>query len=200
MRKVSPSAPYRLRASVRFVVTPPSPKRRTPLPGATNTSPGVGPSACASSGSTHVPLKKTRPAGSVTSLRAASVGKSRKKRSSPTPGCRVGLTLHAPPVGSTRTVPACPTKEPPPGQQSCRAVRPVMLSSPGKPRSAVSSEKRSWSGSERRAPDEPHSLGIHVPGSRPMLSVQVQSRPASFSASASSPPTRPAWPARSRPL
>ena len=181
MRKVSPSAPYRLRASVRFVVTPPSPKRRTPLPGATNTSPGVGPSACASSGSTHVPLKKTRLQRGAPGLRPQARGgcgrcegaprgqrhvvarrlgreveeeaqlawgaqaagwpearrDASRRRGSPTPGCRVGLTLHAPPVGSTRTVPACPTKEPPPGQQSCRAVRPVMLSSPGKPRSAV---------------------------------------------------------------
>ena len=37
--------------------------------------------------------------------------------------------------------------------------------------STLSSEKRTRIGNERRAPDAAHSLGIHVPGSRPMFSV-----------------------------
>merc|ERR1719446_527467 len=195
MRLTSPSAPNMLRASLRFMVSPPCLVSTTP-PDTFMTSSGSEPSTCrqVSSLSQQLQLKKTRPAGSVTSLRVAPSGKSTKKRIKLSPSARPdGDAFHAPPVALTTTSPCGPTKLPP--SQSRRfAYRPPIDSSPGKPRSTVSSEKLMAIGSDRRAPDAAHSPGIHVPGSRPTLKVTLHLEPASVAdAALSSGPTTPAW-------
>mmetsp|Transcript_25760 Transcript_25760/g.60141 ORF Transcript_25760/g.60141 Transcript_25760/m.60141 type:complete len:235 (-) Transcript_25760:242-946(-) len=182
MSITSPSAPHRLRTSLRLMDTPPWSSTHTPpgpstmparLPSGRVTMPSVTPSGTAALLSQQVQLKKTRPAGRVTSFRAASTGKSTKKLSLLAPAMPLGSVAHAPPEARTSHSPRAPTKLPP-AQSSLLAYRlpaASSASSPGKPKSTSSSEKRTRIGSERRAPEAAHSLGIHVPGSRPTFSV-----------------------------
>eukprot|EP00966_Prymnesium_polylepis_P016081 371537-Prymnesium_polylepis.2 len=71
------------------------------------------PGGSASLLSQHAQLKKTRPSGSVTSLRVAAAGKSTKKFSVLAPGTPLGSVDHAPPLARTTTSPCAPTKLPP---------------------------------------------------------------------------------------